>query len=667
MTSHHPLPAPAPATFPLRLFLAVLLLFSGTVAVAADGIDLEPYLRRNGFGSLALSPDGAHYAATVAQQDSTVLVVVRRSDKKTVSGFSMGRNVHVKSFDWVDNERLLVSVAEKFGVLETPLSTGELFLVDTKGTRAKALIGYRAGAAGDMGESASTAQYTKLVRANLLDRLRAEPDHVLVEVWPYDVLPESRVQRMNLRTGAVTMVADSPVPRSHFATDNAGHVRFAVGAGADNISKLYHRSGDEADWQLVNDEAKTRIREFPIGFSADNQVAYLEVEHASGPNAIISWDTRTGERKPLLRDASLDPWDVLRAPGADAVPIGALYNGGGVRAAFFDEAAPASVLYRKLQKGFGGDPVRIVSTTDDGKLALVENWSAHNPGDFFLFDIGAGKAERVLSRRDWILPSASAEVVPVSLKARDGLALDGLLTRARGSQGPLPLVVMPHGGPFGISDDWAYDDDAQLLAQAGYAVLQLNYRGSGGRGRKFMEAGAKQWGLAMQDDLTDATRWAIEQGHAEAGKVCLVGGSYGAYAAMLGLAREPALYKCGVGYVGVYDLERMAKEDARDGRSSATWVADWLGEPAALREVSATTLAGRIKAPVLLVAGGRDLIAPIVHSRDMKKALEQAGTPVETLFVGSEGHGFYDEENRREYYETLLDFLATHLGGRRAK
>jgi dipeptidyl aminopeptidase/acylaminoacyl peptidase len=225
------------------------------------------------------------------------------------------------------------------------------------------------------------------------------------------------------------------------------------------------------------------------------------------------------------------------------------------------------------------------------------------------------------------------------------------------------MVVMPHGGPFGIFDQWSFDEDTQMLAEAGYAVLRINFRGSDNYGASFRRAGAREWGARMQDDLTDATRWAIEQGIADPARICIYGASYGGYAALMGAAREPDLYRCAIGYVGVYDLEAKHRDNSRAARWLRNWSDDWMGERDALDARSPVLLAAQIKAPVLLVAGGEDSTAPIAHSKKMERALRHAGKPVETLYVSSEGHGFYTEEHRREYYTRLLDFLARHLGG----
>jgi len=262
-----------------------------------------------------------------------------------------------------------------------------------------------------------------------------------------------------------------------------------------------------------------------------------------------------------------------------------------------------------------------------------------------------------------------APMQPIALPARDGLQLHGWLTRPKNAAAgqPLPLVVLPHGGPFGIVDEWEFDSDTQLLAQAGYAVLRLNYRGSGGYGRSFQQAGARQWGGTMQDDLTDATRWAIAQGHADPQRICIYGGSYGGYAALMGVAKEPDLYRCAVGYVGVYDLQMMRSDNGRIARWTRTWSDEWVGSDSQqLADASPTRLADRIKVPVLLVAGGEDEVAPVEHTRRMERALRSAGVPVETMYVANEGHGFYKPENKRAYYTKLLDFFATHLGGQRA-
>jgi dipeptidyl aminopeptidase/acylaminoacyl peptidase len=324
-------------------------------------------------------------------------------------------------------------------------------------------------------------------------------------------------------------------------------------------------------------------------------------------------------------------------------------------------------VYRALAKAFPDHAVNVTSHTRDG-VALVQAWNDRTPGDTYLFDPAKMSAKDVFIQREWFDPAKLPKARAITVKARDGLVLHGYLTLPFGAKEttPLPMVVLPHGGPFGIFDQWAFDDDTQLLAEAGYAVLRINFRGSGNYGRAFHQAGAREWGGAMQDDLTDATRWAIAERIADPARICIYGASYGGYAALMGVAKEPDLYRCAVGYVGVYDLEAKHREDSRDAKWVRNWMDDWVGERSTLAARSPTEMASRIKVPVLLAAGGADVIAPISHSKAMARALRDAGKPVQTLYFDSEGHGFYTEDHRRAFYTTLLDFLADNIGGTRA-
>ena len=644
--------------------VALVLVTAGLLPTAAFAqVDLAPYLKKDGFGEVQLSPDGKYLAATVPGTDRTSMVVLRRKDMTKSAAFSLGRNTHINSFSWVNGERLLISMAQQYGAQDVPTATGELFGIDANGGVAELLVGYRVDQR--IGTRINTKKEEE-VAAYMVDDLPNDPRNVIIEVWPFTREPWTRAERMDVKSGRRVTIAKAPVPRANYSTDHAGTVRFARGANSDNHSKLYHRPGDDKDWTLVSDEAVTGRFERVLGFAADNRTAYLQVEQPSGPDVIVAYDTGTGDRREVLRDPRVDPNRVLR--GFDGrTPVGALFTGSRARTAFFDDTSEEAKFYRLLENSFDGQSVLIESMTADGKEAIVQAWTARNPGDFYFMDVATKRAQHMLARLAWFDPDTTAEVRPISYAARDGLEIDGFLTLPKGgAKDNLPLVLIPHGGPIDVFDAWAFDSDAQLLAEAGYAVLKVNFRGSGNRGRAFRNAGAREWGGKMQDDLTDAVQWAIQQKIADPKRICIAGASYGAYAAMMGLALTPELFKCGVGYVGVYDLAKMVADDSRTNRSSSTWLREWVGEGDALRSASATVVADRIKAPVLLVAGGEDHIAPIEHSKAMERRLKSAGVPVETLYVSTEGHGFYEERNRRDYYTALLDFLATHLGGQRA-
>jgi dipeptidyl aminopeptidase/acylaminoacyl peptidase len=641
------------------------LIVCGALAGQASAVDLDRYLKRDDFADIKISPDGDYFAATVPMEDRTALAILRRSDSKVVGTFVPPAKNHANDFNWVNGNRVLIGLAEKIGALDRPRLTGELFAINADGGRGELLVGYRVEGNGP--GTRIQPKKVEAVAAFLFDDLPQDDRNVLVSIWPFSSEPFTRVDKLDVQSGRRQTVALSPVRRAEFVSDANGQVRFAHGAGTDNVNKLYYREGGGDNWKLVNDEAVNGRIEQAIGFSADGKLAYLTSEQANGPTAIIAWDPATGARTPVLRDPKVDPSRIIRRPGT-AIPVGALFLGDTPHTRFFDETSADARLYRSLEAAFGGDAVFITSSTRDGKQLMIEAWSGQNPGDFYIFNNETKKADHVISRSSWVDPAKAATVLPVALKARDGLDLSGFLTVPAGRAGAkLPMVVMPHGGPFGIFDDGSYTTETQLLAAAGYAVLQVNFRGSGNYGRAFQAAGAKQWGGTMQDDLTDATRWAIAQGHADPSRICLYGASYGAYAALMGAAREASLYKCAAGYVGVYDLPMMfTAGDIQRSGSGETYLKDWLGDPQKLSAVSPVNLAAQIKVPVFLAAGGEDERAPIRHTKRMEEALKKAGVPVESLYYPTEGHGFYTDAHRREYYAKLLAFLSRNLGGETA-
>jgi dipeptidyl aminopeptidase/acylaminoacyl peptidase len=644
----------------MKLVLLAAPLLAIALPCAAAALDPTPFVRHDSFEEIRISPDGRYLAATVQLEDRRTLAILRTADRSVIAGINLGRNKEVHDFWWVGPERVVASVAQKFGALDEPQPTGELIGMDADGERSELLVGVRA----------YDAEFTHIKRkkgdqvaASMLDPLPGDDRHVLIEVEPFVEEPLRRVDRMDVYNGRRTTVAMAPVRNASFLTDNRGRVRFAFGYDVDRVWQVWYRADDDARWQRFAHERAGAAVETPVGFSADDGLAYLQVEREQGPDVLVEHDLASGKRRVVMEDDDVDAATVLYRAHT-RTPVGVEFQDGKPRSAFLDDTTPEARLHRSLSAAFAGNAVRITSMTADGGLALVLAWSDRNPGDYYLFDVRRKKADYLLSGRDWLDPEAMAEVRPVRLKARDGLALSGLLTlpRGRGEKG-LPLVVLPHGGPFFRFDAWGFNPETQLLAAAGYTVLQVNFRGSGNHGRAFAEAGRQQWGRKMQDDVTDATRWAIAEGIADPRRICIHGASYGGYAALMGAAREPDLYRCASGYVGVYEPALLHSRGAAQRRASdVAYLRYWIGEPEQLADVSAIALAPRIKVPVLLAAGGEDERAPIVHTKRLEKALRQAGVPVETRYYGTEGHGFYTLPHMQEYYSQLLDFLGLHLG-----
>ena len=650
--------------FVKSLFAGVLLLAPFHPA-SAQAVDVGPFVAEDTVRDLQISPTGEYFAASVPieGQGQTALLIYRRADMKPTATLRFRRDTHVHRIWWVNPTRVLLSVSDTYGSRDEPLPTGELYGIDADGGRKELLVGWRVQEE-KTGTRIRGAKKEEEVAAFLIDTLPDDNDHVLIKVQPFTRDPFNRVEKMNVYTGKRTPVARIPVQHADYHTDNGGQVRLADALGAGNYSQLHYRADASAEWKVINDERQSGRVEIPLGFSADNAIAYLRVTQPQGPSSVVAWEPATGKRTEVVRDPLLDPSPIYRTGcNGCAVPIGASFLTNAPKLAFFDEASADARLHRSLEKAFPGHRVWITSSSNDGRYKVLQVESDRDPGNFYMFDTQAKTAELILHRSKGIDPAKMSSMRAIALKARDGTPLHGYLTVPQGSTGKgLPMVVMPHGGPFGVFDDWTYNAETQLLAQAGYAVLQVNFRGSGNQGRAFRQAGARQWGGTMQDDVTDATRWAVEQGVADPGRICIYGASYGAYTALMGVAKEPGLYRCAAGYVGVYDLPTMRKEERFGSRATQTWMSEWVGDDeATLAANSPSRMASRIKAPVFLAAGGDDLVAPIEHSKKMERALKAANVPVETLYYPGEGHGFYKPEHRREFYSRLLAFLGKHL------
>lgn len=648
----------------ISMFIAALMLLPTFAhAQTQKPYGIEDFIKKDRFLQVKISPNGTYAAATVPVDDKTVLVILKPGQATPYGHVNIKEsNTHVVDFWWVNDERILFTVGERAGALEQPVSFGEIWGTNADGTRQGILAGARASVsatrAGGRGRSQRSAFF-------MIDTLPSDDGFVLVGTIPFDSgeAPYTSVERLNVNTGTKLPVVRAPVRGSRFLTDQQGNVRFAAGENKSYDSVLYYRRPDQGQWQLINDESVSGKSVEPLDFNFDDSIAYLQTDEKTGPDAVLAFDPKTMQSKQISRDDFVDPSGLVYGVGK-RYPIGVAYRDGKPRYDYFDPTSADAKLHKNLQGSFGGDVASLGSFTDDGAQALLYVWSDRNPGDYYIFNTLTKKADLLISKADWFDPQRMASVRPLQFTARDGRRIEAFLTLPANSSGKkLPMVVHPHGGPFGPYDEWGFSSQPQLLASQGYAVLQVNFRGSGGYGKEFLESGHKQWGKAMQDDLTDATQWAIREGVADPGRICIYGASYGGYASLMGVAKEPALYRCAVGYVGVYDLNMLwGQGDIAQSRHGKDFLQEAVGRED-LDAASPNKLAGRIKVPVFLAAGGADVRAPQEHSEAMERALKAAGVPVETLYYSKEGHGFYKIEHNREYYTRLLAFLSRHLGG----
>lgn len=639
-------------------------------AVAATDVDIDALLRRGGLTDVKISPDGEHLAATVQLPDRTGFAIIRRSDGVRTANILPDERNHVGEFHWVSNQRVLVVPEYGGNLREDSQWYGEIFGINVDNTKAATVVaGLRQF---DNSASRISSRAKESAVASLVDDLAADDKQVVVSISP-QADPYTRAEVVDSVSGSGRLVAKVDVKRATFTTDPRGVVRFALGMDDSSFTKLLYRPSADAEWQVLNDEARSGLVERALGFSADAAVAYLRVEQAEGPDAIVAFDVATGTRKTVFRDPVLDPWRIIRSHGFAGSPVGVMVMDGRPRSVFFDEASDDARLYRTLELAFPGQGVEVTSTTRDGRLALVKTFAGHSPGDFYVFDRQTKRAEHIASVRDWLDPDAMATVEPVVITARDGQRLQGYLTRRPGGQGPQPMVIKLHRGPLNVANwphnTWQFDDEAQMLAQAGYSVLQVDYRGSGNRGRAFRNAIAGKWDSVAPADIADAARWAMQEGLADAQRICLYGTDFGGYAAIIGAAKDPGLYRCVAAKGGDFDL--ALKRQVLGGRNreklQASWLDRWMGPVDVARTQSATLYAPQVSVPVFLAGFGEGSEIENRQFEAMRKALASAKVPTTVYRHPTATTGGAGQRGRREHVVQLLDFLAVHLDGGRAK
>jgi dipeptidyl aminopeptidase/acylaminoacyl peptidase len=429
-------------------------------------------------------------------------------------------------------------------------------------------------------------------------------------------------------------------------------------------ARTWYRAGENDPWRKLDEQEALTPGWAPLAIDRDDKTLLVRDQRTRDKAAIVRYDPEAKAFGDVL--AAHPQVDLSSIVSDNGEAVGIYYNADRPGFAWFDEELAR--VHRTVEGAFPGMATSI-SWSRDRSLFLVAARSDKHQGSYYLYDPKARKMEWLLDRAPWQKPEEHAAMRPVRYKARDGLEIPGYLTLPPGRDKNLPLVVKVHGGPWVDGDSWGYDQETQYLASRGFAVLEPNFRGTTRYGWKHFSSSFGQWGLAMQDDVTDGVKWLIAEGVADPKRVCIYGGSYGGYAAMMALAKEPDMFKCGINYVGVTDLDLLLTATWADTAYSEFvkhTARQMLGDPARdaerLRQTSPVHLAARIRQPVLMAYGGVDFRVPIEHGTRMKAALERAGNTPIWIVADDEGHGFRDPKTRTDFYTTMEKFLKQHLG-----
>jgi dipeptidyl aminopeptidase/acylaminoacyl peptidase len=645
-----------------RWMVAIGLLWVSVLQ--AQPVSFADLARHNQYNEVKISPDGQYIAATAVVKGHVVLALVRLADMK-------GQLVRpregdaVTDFWWASASRVVYTVGMRVGGYDAPLPTGELYAVNADGTGGAMLFGFRKGgmSTGSLIPSVTSTRGTAEFVASIPD----DPNHILVSTSLWDAGGKAgritTANRMDVRTGALRKLFDAPVRNANFLADHQGRIRFAWGEDDHGGILVFERPVEDGTWKALPELASSRS--VPLAFNRDDSVAYFACPGATGGFGICRWS----EAKPRLEEVWSNPnveADGLMQGLAEDDIAGVTFMDGRASIAPFDMDSSAAQALVALMKRFPGESVQFVSGTRDGRLSVVLVEADADPGTFYLFDSKANTLAVLLRRASWIKPESMATKQPFEFAARDGMKLQGYVSYPPGAEHDkhLPTVVVVHGGPFFVRDRWDYDPDVQALATHGYAVVQVNFRGSGGYGYSFEKAGWREWGGKMQDDVTDATRWAIAQGIADPQRVCIYGASYGGYAALEGAVKEPDLYKCAIGYVGVYDLPLMYRYgDTRESTSGKNYLLRQMGDDLAeLAKRSPINQLDALKARVMLVVGDQDERVPPIQGINLHKALLKRNVDHVWLEKSGEMHGFYDEGNIAELYTKMLGFIDASIG-----
>jgi dipeptidyl aminopeptidase/acylaminoacyl peptidase len=663
--------APRPRRSSAALAAALFL----SCAAHAAPPPLESFFRLPEFENVALSPGGRYLAAITRLRQmpegrNIVVFDVDIASARTITGYETH---DVDWFVWASDDRIVFKLDRDMDAVGSQNRYLGIFAVDRSGERGMRLD--------DPQESLRRRRGApEMPGSGMREKVEPVPgappprERMLLTKRNLDA-PLPDVYALDVRKGGLTHISANERDIRKWIADNAGEVRAAIGPASGRSALrqvLWYREDAESEWKQA---LEFDVRDLDVlGFQKGNRELLVASRIGRERFALFALDPRTGDfGKPLLEDPVYDVYhraSSYAGRAADGRLLYYQYMADKPRIVYFDDTWRG---HQTLIDAALRDTVNmIVGWSDDEKRFLVYSWSDRLPGRYYLYEPEERRLEELLSPRSWIDPAQMRPMDPIAVRARDGVMLHGYLTlpaRADGAKQP-PLVVYPHGGPYGVRDVWGFDPAVQFLASRGYAVLQVNFRGSGGYGRTFEQSGYQRMGLQMQDDITDAVEWVVGKGFADPARVCIYGAGYGGYAALMGLIRTPKLYRCGIDYGGPVDLTLLYRSNVSAGRwgsddAARRWWTMTLGDPIEdakrLRETSPVFHVDRIRAPLLVIHGQPDDRVSIEHYRRLTEALEEAGRTYETLVKERSGTGLHAQADQVELWTRVEQFLAKEM------
>ena len=654
----------------MKKLLSSLLLWA-SLGVCAQPLPINDFVKFGDYLDIQMSPDGKHMLARLRTDNRVVLVVVRAADGEIVGGVKPNNNDIIHTATWVSNERFVYEFAEKQVYSEAPIPQGELYAANIDGSLGKLLYGYRAG-----DQAAGTkVRYKDDERASqdILSILEGDDDHILIIEYPWSKdgqwwydnrTKQPDISKLNVYTGRKKKLETLPYGRSRAVADKNGIVKFMSWTDEQNTSHTLYRADNDQPWQSLEQAFSIDQSLIPFALSHDSQFAYFVGNVGEKSlQTVFELDLKTKSYKAIFTgmQADISQW-VLDAK-TNAPVVGIAYPGK-PEYHYREGHSQTAEVHKMLVDAFDGQEILIEGSSQDGNYSLFSVNSDINPGEYYIFDLKNKDAKFLWANRSWIDPQQMRAMQSVKFTSTDGLDIHAYLTLPQliTNEQKVPLVVMLHGGPR-ARDYWGYDNEVQLLANNGYAVLQVNFRGSVGYGDAFVDAGNHKWGAEVIDDIIQATNWALQNAPINPDSMCVYGASFGGYAALMAAVRQPQMFQCAIGYAGVYDLNYMFTEsDISTNWGGPAYLAEALGNnQQQLNEFSPVNHVDKIQAAVLLIHGEKDRRVPIINAEKMAAKLKESGKRVQTLSFGLSAHGVYDEESKLKLYTALLAFLNSHI------
>lgn len=637
----------------MRILAALLSALLSPLTIAEEDIT-RALAAQATYWNVTLSPDGQKVAANVRVANGIGMVVMSTDTGEVLGWLAPGR-FQASDIHWANNTRLVLQLGEKKSYREQLSGNGELYAMNYNVSDGEFIYGIRAGD----GRAGRTSQKkADFAWGWVVNTLPDDEDHVLVLSEPFSRTgsEERTVVKVNVYNGKSRDVIRSPVQSANFLFDSNNEPRIAVGID-DNFEVLsFYRAPDSREWQRITQFSDYSFQ--PLSISSDgNQLKFIG-RHNADLTGYHDINLDTGEVKTIYQRDDVDLTSAELSSAGEAVLALRVDNGYSSYVMTGRKHQEAG-LFKAMLEAFPGMKVSLLDTSQDSRTAIVHVSSDTYPGLYYLYR--NEKLSLLFDPFPRLAQHNLKPMEPIVFNARDGQSVHGYLTRASNNNGP--TVVLVHGGPHFVRDYWSFDPEVQMLAAGGYHVLQVNFRGSSGYGETFQEAGYQRWGSDVQYDIIDAALWAINAGIADKDRICIMGGSFGAYAAVQSAILEPEFFCCSVAVAGIYDLALLyEKGDVQQSYAGDGFLKKVIGEKRNLpTSFSPVHNVEKLNTPVLVIHGVEDQRAPVTHARALMKALKKHKKPFQSHIEDKEGHGFFSDENRYEYFQLVKTFLKKHL------